>query len=318
MQTHYRNHSPAGQNSHRDLGSQRALQPHRYLVWLYSAFVTLAFINPAWAGQIVYAAGDIAECGAAVLESPAARTAALIPDGGIALILGDTTYPNADTATLKRCYEPTWGRFKATSYVVPGNHDYINGEATDFLAYFGARTPNKTWFRAPLNDAWWVIGLDSNLKEPALSQQQAWLTHELATIKGDGRCIVALWHHALFSTGLHHGDGDPMKSAWRALDGAGADMVLSGHEHFYESFEPLDADGHPQNIGIREFVVGTGGGRLTDLSFHTSHRVYTRRYGVLKLELEPDRYSWVFESISHRKLDAGSAHCRNAVATNAH
>jgi acid phosphatase type 7 len=287
----------------------------RLLILLLLAF---GLTDPAYAGLKVYAAGDIAECDASIQKSAAARTAALIPDGGIVLVLGDTTYPNADTATLNRCYEPTWGRFKASSYVVPGNHDYVNGEATDFLTYFGARNPGKTWFRAPLGESWWVIGLDSNLKEPALTQQQAWLMRELATIKGDGKCVVALWHHALFSTGLHHGDGDLMKPAWRALDAAGADLVLSGHEHFYESFEPLDANGDAQAVGIREFVVGTGGGRLADLSFHTNHRVYTRRYGVLKLDLESDHYRWVFETIGHNHLDAGSAHCRNAVPDNTH
>ncbi len=284
----------------------------RHLRLLVALLLALGLTHPAWAGLKVYAAGDIAQCGSNPQNSAAAHTAALIPDGGIALVLGDTTYLNADTATLNSCYEPTWGRFKATSYVVPGNHDYVNGDVTDFLTYFGARTPSKTWFRAPLGESWWVIGLDSNLKEPALTQQQAWLMHELTTIKGDGKCIVALWHHALFSTGLHHGDGDLMKPAWRALDAAGADMVLSGHEHFYESFEPLDANGHPQKMGIRQFVVGTGGGQLADLSFHLNHLVYTRRYGVLQLDLESDHYSWVFETISHKYLDAGSARCRNA------
>ena len=36
-------------------------------------------------------------------------------------------------------------------------------------------------------------------------------------------------------------------------------MVLSGHDHDYERFAPLDVAGRPSAAGVREFVVGTGG-----------------------------------------------------------
>ena len=59
----------------------------------------------------------------------------------------------------------------------------------------------------------------------ALAEQLEWLQRELAQIKGDHRCIVAAWHHPLFSTGLHHGDGEAMRPVWEALSAAGADIV---------------------------------------------------------------------------------------------
>jgi acid phosphatase type 7 len=280
------------------------------------ACLTLLADAPALADLRVYAAGDVAECAGAPAESPAARTAGLIPDGAAVLVLGDAAYPLANRATLEACYGPTWGRFKAHTYAVPGNHDYAAGSARDFLAYFGARTPRRTWFRAPLGD-WWVIGLDSNLKGAALARQQAWLERQLRDIAGDGRCIAALWHHALFSTGLHAGDGARMQPAWRALDAAGADVVLSGHEHFYEAFEPLDADGNPQEAGIREFVVGTGGAHLVDLSLSSRHRAFARVHGVLELELEKDRYRYAFHTVDGEVRDSGEVPCRRpAQSTN--
>lgn len=103
-----------------------------------------------------------------------------------------------------------------------------------------------------------------------------------------------------------------MKPAWAALDAAGADVVLSGHEHFYESFEPLDADGAPRAIGIREFVVGTGGAHLVDLSLSSRHRAFAREHGVLELELEADRFHWTFRTVSGAVRDAGVAPCRRA------
>lgn len=259
----------------------------------------------------VYAAGDIAECGGDPATSDAAATARLIPDGAAVLVLGDTAYPLADAATLHACYAPTWGRFLASTYAVPGNHDYVAGSPKAFLDYFGRRNHERTWFRAELGN-WWVIGLDSQIQGLALERQLAWLERELAAIEGDGRCIVALWHHALFSTGLRAGDGNPMRPAWRALDRAGADLVLSGHEHFYESFEPRDADGHARSSGIREFVVGTGGARMADLSLSTGHRAFARVHGVLGLELGEDHYRWAFHTVDGGVRDSGAAPCRRA------
>ena len=260
----------------------------------------------------VYVAGDIAECNGAAADSGAAATARLIPAGATVFVLGDSTYPLADAATIARCYAPTWGQFRDKTYAVPGNHDYIKGSAAEFMQYFGARVPHRTWFRSRVGD-WWVIGLDSNISGAALARQQRWLEGELASIAGDGRCIVALWHHALVSTGLHKGDGARMQPAWRALDEAGADIVLSGHEHFYESFDPLDPldpAGKPRPGGIREFVVGTGGARLVDFSLSTKHRDYARVHGVLELALESNNYRYAFRTVDGELRDLGTATCR--------
>ena len=43
------------------------------------------------------------------------------------------------------------------------------------------------------------------------------------------------------------------------MSAAGADLVIAGHEHIYESFAPRNASGAPDPGGMREFVVGTGG-----------------------------------------------------------
>jgi hypothetical protein len=274
-------------------------------------FAALLVAPAAGAGLRVYAAGDVAECSGDPADSGAARTARLIPDGSPVLVLGDTTYPLADAATLAACYGPTWGRFLARTYAVPGNHDYVAGSPKDFLSYFGERTPRRTYFRAALG-GWWIVGLDSDLGGRALARQQAWLERELASIAGDGHCVIALWHHPVFSTGLHRGDGELMKPAWAALDAAGADVVLNGHEHFYESFEPLDVDGTPRDAGIREFVVGTGGAHLLDLSLSSGHRAFAREHGVLQLELEPDRYRWAFRNVDGEVRDQGEAPCRRA------
>ena len=52
-----------------------------------------------------------------------------------------------------------------------------------------------------------------------------------------------------------------VKELWEALYEAETDVVLSGHEHNYERFAPQDPQGRADSEGgIRQFVVGTGGG----------------------------------------------------------
>ena len=75
-------------------------------------------------------------------------------------------------------------------------------------------------------------------------------------------------------------------------------MVLSGHEHNYERFAPQNPGGREDpERGIRQFVVGTGGGKgtypiLDPLSNSEVHNDDT--YGVLELTLRPEGYDWEF------------------------
>src|SRR6202022_516367 len=136
--------------------------------------IAMSTAPTAGGGVLACAAGDIAECKSAPQKSAAAQTAKMIPSDAMVFVVGDTTYPFADRATLESCYTPTWGQFLPRTYAVPGNHDYGGDSPNDFLDYFGARTPHRTWFRAEVGD-WWVIGLDSNVSGAGLEEQQAWL-----------------------------------------------------------------------------------------------------------------------------------------------
>ena len=76
-------------------------------------------------------------------------------------------------------------------------------------------------------------------------------------------CTLAIWHQPRFSSGDEHGNDPSVAPFWDALYAAGADLVVNGHDHDYERFAPQDPDGdRDRERGIREFVVGTGGGEL--------------------------------------------------------
>jgi hypothetical protein len=260
--------------------------------------------------EVLYAAGDIGECRGDVAKSAAADTARLVPDGATVLMLGDAAYPFADKATLAYCYAPTWGRLRASTLAVPGNHDYLGGSPAAFAVYFPQPSPGQRYFRVRHGE-WWLIGLDSNLRGQWLTAQMDWLRGELGAIQGDGRCLLAFWHHPVVSTGLHRSDGAPMEPAWRMLAAEGADLILSGHEHYYESFGPLDGEQHAAQQGVREFIVGTGGARLKDVSLAPwRHRAFALVHGVLELTLEPGSYGWRFIATNGEVLDRGDSRCR--------
>jgi len=96
-----------------------------------------------------------------------------------------------------------------------------------------------------------------------------------------------------------------MATLWRDLARGGADVALAGHDHHYERFAPID--------GIRSFVVGTGGRSHYPVLFRSrgSQVVNDRTFGVLRLTLAAEGYSWRFVPVAGSSFtDSGSARCR--------
>lgn len=269
-------------------------------------------------GVAVYAAGDIASCkNIRPEESGAARTAALISAGLVAdrdavvLTLGDSTYPAGRPGEFTDCYAPTWGRFKARTYPSPGNHEYYTPQAAGYYAYFGNTAgPGRRGYYSFNVGSWHVVSLNSNLKPDEHQAQLAWLQADLAQNKA--HCTLAYWHHPMFSSG-GHGSDSRMEAAWRILYAANADLVLASHDHNYERFSPKDADGqHDEQRGMRQFVVGTGGAKLTPLRLRKfgSEASDNSTHGVLKLVLKDAGYEWNFLPVEKEAFgDSGMALC---------
>jgi hypothetical protein len=92
----------------------------------------------------------------------------------------------------------------------------------------------------------------------------------------------------------------------------GAEVVLNGHEHLYERFEPLDPDGNvDESRGIRQFTVGTGGGNLRGFKETEPHSAARgSEHGILQLTLETGGYDWEFVPVRGASFaDSGSGSC---------
>lgn len=269
-------------------------------------------------GIPVYAAGDIADCrNRTVEESGAAKTAALIAAGlaadkdAVVLTLGDNTYPVGLYKEFTDCYEPTWGQFKDRTYPSPGNHEYYTPHAVGYYQYFGkAAGPDRRGYYSFRLGNWHVVSLNSYLKPEEHQKQLAWLRRELEQNKT--LCTLAFWHHPKFSSG-GHGSDPRMDDAWNMLHEAGAELVLSSHDHNYERFAPQTPAGERDaERGIRQFVVGTGGAKLTPFRFRKMNNEAgdNLTHGVLKLILKDVGYEWEFLPASKDGFtDRGMALC---------
>jgi 3',5'-cyclic AMP phosphodiesterase CpdA len=269
--------------------------------------------------SVVVTAGDIAVCRTDGDEATAKLVEGI--DGATVLTLGDNAYPEGSAEDFEECYEPTWGQFKNRIKPVPGNHEYYTEGARGYFEYFGeaAGDPEEGYYSYELR-SWHVVALNSNCGEAQIrcspsSTQVRWLEEDLAAnADEEGGCTLAYMHHPRFSSGEEHGSYETVEPMWEALYEAGAEMVLSGHEHNYERFAPQDPSGKadPQR-GIRQFVVGTGGGAsdypiLEPLA--NSEVQNDESYGVLKLTLRPKGYEWRFLSAEGGEFtDSGSARC---------
>jgi hypothetical protein len=109
-----------------------------------------------------------------------------------------------------------------------------------------------------------------------------------------------------------HGGNPKMRDIWEVLYQFGVDVTLSAHDHDYERFAPLDGKGKPDAVsGIRQFVVGTGGGGVYrfDKLIPASEVRNNQSYGILKLTLAPTGYDWEFVPAVGTFKDSGTATC---------
>jgi hypothetical protein len=268
-------------------------------------------VAPPGAALLV-GAGDISSCD----NDHDELTARLVESFGEVAVFttGDNVYERGSAAEFEKCYGPTWGRFRARTHPIPGNHDYETPGAGPYFDYFAgaAGRPGQSWYGWDLN-SWRIEMLDSNCEFAGGcgegSAQLAWLKQDLAA--HPARCTLAMWHHPRFSSG-RHGDTAAVQPFWSELAAVGADLILVGHDHSYERFAPIDGTGRPDSVnGMRQIVIGTGGKDLYEfVELHvTSEAHSSTTFGVLALTLWPDRYEWQFVPSEGPFTDKGNGVC---------
>jgi acid phosphatase type 7 len=241
-----------------------------------------------------------------------ANLAAVLP-------VGDEQYETGLLSGFQQSYDHSWGRVKTTSRPVPGNHEYESAGAGGYYAYFGAAAgdPAKGYYSFDIG-SWHLIALNANCGSfgwdangcAAGSPQEQWLRADLAN---SHTCTLAFWHEPRWASGF--ASDVTYDAFWRALYAAHVDVVVNGHQHFYERFAPQNPDGVADSTaGIREFVVGSGG--QSHFSFQgraaNSEIINVDTFGVLELTLHSGGYDWQLAPGDGAFTDSGTGLCHQA------
>ncbi len=282
------------------------------------------------------AVGDLAECPAAgglssafpetayllgmksgvlVEEDNSVQTARLAeryPEATL-LALGDLVYRSGSNAEFDLCYDPTWGKLRGRTLPTPGNHEYRTFGAHGYFDYWKERAgPDRLGYYARRHGNWLLLSLNSEIPAVSASAQGRWLGKTLDA--APEACILAFYHKPAYSMQRRSGS-DEARALFRTLQEAGATLVLSGHNHFYERSAPLDAEGRRNHRGgTIEFTVGTGGKTSRPIArLDTTDAAIFGTQGMLRLVLRDGSFEWSFLSAEDGlPLDEGQGTCNPA------
>jgi hypothetical protein len=204
-----------------------------------------------------------------------------------------------------------YGRFRSITDPTIGNHEASSGGTAQ--GYFDYWNSNQHYYSFNAG-GWHIISLDStsefNGSNGVESGQLSWLTNDLAT--NTAPCTIAFFHHPILNVGAE-GASPRLNSLWTLLANKGVDIVLNGHDHDYQRWQPLDASQNPSSTGMTEFVVG-GGGHGIQQFITTDSRLATGfdsngSFGALRLVLNNGGAAYSFSSVNGAFQDSGSIAC---------
>jgi predicted MPP superfamily phosphohydrolase len=211
----------------------------------------------------------------------------------LVLMLGDNLYGREEPRDYRAKFEEPYGPLLEAGvkfYAALGNHDdpgqssYANfnmgGER-----YYSFKRGGVRFF-----------ALDSNYMD---EKQLAWLDKELGGAGGDWK--ICFFHHPLYSSGKKHGPAQELRKVLEPLFlEHGVDVVLQGHEHFYERTKPQH--------GIHYFISGAAGKlRRSDLGrSDITARGFDQDYHFMLIEVVDDVLHFQTVSRSGRTVDSGS------------
>jgi 3',5'-cyclic AMP phosphodiesterase CpdA len=160
------------------------------------------------------------------------------------LMLGDNIYGSKSAGDFRKKFEEPYRQLLDAGvkfYASLGNHDETNERMykpfnMNGKQYYSFRKGNAEFF-----------ALDSNYMDPV---QVKWLGDQLAA--SDATWKICFFHHPLYSDGKTHGPTVDLRRQIEPIFLAhGVNLVLSGHEHFYERLKPQK--------GINYIVLGSSG-----------------------------------------------------------
>ena len=266
--------------------------------------------------QVLVGAGDIASCGSDEDEA----TAELLDEiPGTVFTVGDNAYPNGTAANYRKCYDPSWGRHRDRTRPAVGNHEYRTGSARAYFDYFGsaAGTSKRGYYSYDLGD-WHVVVLNSNCARDR--RVRGGVASGALAPSRPRRERPAVHGGDLAPSAVHLGIRPPAarprcgRSSRRCYE-ADAERRPHRAQPPVRALRTAGPGRHAADParGIRQFVVGTGGGGLDGFEGRPppiSEARDGKTHGVLKLTLGASGYAWEFVPVAGKTFtDAGIGTC---------
>jgi predicted MPP superfamily phosphohydrolase len=160
------------------------------------------------------------------------------------LMMGDNLYGSETPSDYRKKFQDVYQTLldnKVKFYATLGNHDQPNER---FYENFNMN--GKEYYRFTKGNVAFY-SLNSNYMDKV---QLKWLEDELT--KDTSEWKVCFFHHPPYSSGGKHGSDKALREVVEPLFiKYGVNVVLAGHEHFYERLKPQK--------GIYYFISGAGG-----------------------------------------------------------
>lgn len=251
----------------------------------------------------VIAIGDIAVAGGG--QKMTARIVHNF-DPDLVLLLGDLAYQQGSDQDFSNYFLPDWAQFMSHAWAVPGNHEYNTANAQGYRnlvrKYELPATGKRLWWVRNLAD-WTVIGLDSEAVSGAsAAAQRAFIKSALKS--HNRRPTIVMWHRPTFSKG-QHGDAVDTSELWNSVKtDLDVKLILWGHDHDYEQASSLQGSEAKSHL-LSTFVVGTGGAALRGCATPNIPGKLicgNNNFGVLKLILKPQSFSWSYRQVDGSPL----------------
>ena len=165
-------------------------------------------------------------------------------DFGFVIMLGDNLYGGHAAGDFQKKFELPYKPLLDEGvkfYASLGNHDN-----TDETAYAPFNMNGRRYYTFSQENAQFFV-LDSNYMD---GPQLNWLNTELQKSTADWK--IAYFHHPLYSSGKRHGSDTDLRGVLEPVfKKYRVNVVLSGHDHIYERFNPQSE--------ITYFVLGNSG-----------------------------------------------------------
>jgi hypothetical protein len=227
------------------------------------------------------------------------------------IYLGDV-YREGTATEYINWYAPEeyFGRFRSITLPTLGDHEYTKRVAPGYFWYWRG-APH---FYSVDAAGWHIVSLDSttqfNQVQPETTQYE-WLKQDLDA--HPAACTLVFYHHPAFTVGPESPSSGRIVPLWQVLAARGVDLVLNGHDHDYQRFQPLDAGGNPAKAGSTEFVVGSGGHGIRAFVRQDTRLVRgadtARAIGALRLTLNPNGAGFEYVTMKGTLLDYGAVPC---------